>query len=105
MSPDRVKVLAAVVVIMAGCGTAGADGPTETQRACADYVLAVQDWRDGILTDGELRDEVKSAHGRLEGSTLEQPARDALAGVTSGSLVDALDSMTVLIRRCGVVMG
>lgn len=104
----RIRGSVIVVALLAGCGAATparSAGPSETQLACADFVLSVRDFMDGLLTDDELRAEVKTAHERLEGSALEQPARNVLAGVTSGSVVDALDAMAVLIERCDVVMG
>ena len=77
-------------MFFAYAGITNEDGVRSSSRdpagpACADFIIAVSDAQDGILTDAEFRAEMQTVLETAEGTRVEPLVRDVLAALTSGT--------------------
>lgn len=77
-----VPIVVGAIVTNAGDDDEPADDPAGP--ACAEFILAVNDLQDGILTDDEFRERMRPVVELSAGTRVEQDMRDVLAGVTQG---------------------
>lgn len=92
-------LVAVVLVIVAAFG--GEDDPPDPARpACADFIIAVSDAQDGLLTDAEFRSEMQTVLSKADGTRVEPLARDVLAAITSGTADELRTSVERLIPPC-----
>lgn len=68
--------------------------------ACADFIIAVSDAQDGILTDAEFRAEMQNVVRQAEGTSVERLARDVLAAITSGTSTELRQSIERMADPC-----
>lgn len=71
---------------------------------CADYIIAVDDWQDGLLTDDEFRGKLRDVTDDAQYTDSEQLARDAMAAVTSGTPEEAFTALKSFADHCSAVI-
>ena len=95
-----VGVIAVAAVTISGSTRSSTSAPRDPGRACADFIIAVADAQDGILTDAEFRAEMQAVADAARGTSVEQRARDVLAAVTSGTSDELHRALERLAQPC-----
>src|SRR3990172_1891347 len=100
-------VLPFTVLMLVGCsGAATTDSSgldALAKNACGAFARTYLDGKDGLLTDAEFRDRVKSIHDKAQYSdtiAVRDGARTLLAAVTSGTADESTSAMLNLTRAC-----
>jgi Excalibur calcium-binding domain len=94
-----------LLVGVVGCGRAGGDSELDSaaEKACAGAQALRTD--GDLLTDDEIRDEVKDMYADAESSSapgVADATRDMLAAVTAGEDGHFLAALHALEQACGV---